>query len=71
MACYSEWAERSEVSAVVERDQAEGNDDKENGFLVDVPAEEERGVGAEGGGRDKVGPRWAEEELNECGLENG
>jgi hypothetical protein len=41
MACYSEWAERSQVSAVVERNQAEGNDDKENGFLVDVPAEQE------------------------------
>jgi hypothetical protein len=36
---------------------------------VHVPAKEERGVGAEGCGRYEVGPCWAEEELDECGLE--
>jgi hypothetical protein len=38
---------------------------------VHVPTEEERGVGAEGRGRYEVGPCWAEEELDECGLEGG
>jgi hypothetical protein len=66
--CYSERAESSQVSAVVERDQTEGNDDKENGFLVDVPAKKKRGVGAEGGSCDKVGPRRAKEQLDQCGL---
>jgi hypothetical protein len=61
MACYGEWAERSKVSAIIERNQAEGDDDKENSFLMDVPAEEERGVGAEGGSCDKVGPCRTEE----------
>jgi hypothetical protein len=46
VACYGEWAESSQVSAVVERDETEGNDDKQDSFFVDVPAEEERGVSA-------------------------
>jgi len=37
---------------------------------VHVPAEEERGIGAEGRGCYEVGPCWAEEELDECGLED-
>jgi hypothetical protein len=61
MACYGERAESSKVSTVVECDQAEGDDDKENGFLVDVPAKEERGVGTKGGSGDEVGPCRTEE----------
>ena len=47
----------------------ERNCDQQNGFLVHVPTEEKRGVGAEGRGRYEVGPCWAEEELDESGLE--
>lgn len=44
MACYSEGTEGTEVAAVFEGDEAEGYDDQEDGFFVDVPAEEERCV---------------------------
>lgn len=45
------------MPAVVERDETKGNDDQQDGFLMDVPAEEEGGVGTEGSGCHEVGPR--------------
>ena len=69
VACHSQWAEGTEVATIVERDQAERNDDQQNRFLVDVPAEEERGVSAEGGSCHEVRPCRAQEELDECWLE--
>lgn len=57
------------MTTVVEGDEAERNYDKQDGFLMNVPAEEEGGVGTECGGCDEVGPCWAEEELDQCGLE--
>jgi hypothetical protein len=58
------------MSAVVKCDEAEGNNNQQDGFFVDVPAEEERCVSAKSGGCNEVGPCWSEEELDECGLEN-
>jgi hypothetical protein len=66
---YCQRAESSQVSAVVQRYQTEWDDDQQDRFLVHVPAEEERGVGAECRGRYEVGPCRAEEELDESGLE--
>jgi len=66
---YCQRAESSQVSAVVQRYQTEWDDDQQDRFLVHVPTEEKRGVGAEGRGRYEVGPCWAEEELDESGLE--
>lgn len=57
------------MTTVVECDEAERNYDKQDGFFMDVPAEEEGGVGAECGSCDKVGPRREEEELDQRGLD--
>ena len=56
------------MAAVLERDKAEGNDDEEDRFLVDVPAEEEGGVCTEGQGGDEVVPGGAEEKFDKRGL---
>ena len=56
------------MATVVKCDQAERNDDQQNRFLVDVPAEEERGVSAESGSCNEIGPGRSEEELDERRL---
>lgn len=66
-----ERAERSQVSSVFQRDQAEGYDDEQDGFFVHVPAEKEGGVGAEGGGCHEICPGGAEEEFDKRGLRVG
>jgi hypothetical protein len=53
------------VTAVLQSNKAERNNDQEDSFFVDVPAEEEGGVGAEGGGADEGGPCGVEEEADE------
>ncbi len=68
MTADGQGAEGAEVAAVLEREKAEGDDDEEDRFLVDVPAEEEGGVGAERQGGDEIVPRRAEEEFGERGL---
>lgn len=40
------WSERSKVSSVLERYQAEGDDDQQNCLLMDMPTEKERRVSA-------------------------
>lgn len=65
VACNSEWAEGAEVAAVAKGDEGGGDEDQQDSFLVDVPAKEERGVGAEGGGADEGGPGGVEEEAYE------
>jgi len=71
VACHSERSEGAEVPAIVERDQAERNDDQQDRFLVDVPPEEERSISAESSSCNEVGPCRAEEKLDECRLETG
>lgn len=41
MARNGEWAECAQVASVLKGDEAEGNDDEQDGFLVNVPAEKE------------------------------
>lgn len=67
----SQWAKGTKVPSVFEREEAEGDDDEQDGFLVHVPAEEEGGVGAEGEGGDEACPGGLEEELDEGGLGRG
>jgi hypothetical protein len=50
---YGERAEGAEIPSVSESEEAEGDKDEEDGFLVDVPAEEKGGVGAEDDGADE------------------
>lgn len=68
MAGYREGAEGAEVASVFEGEEAEGDDDEEDGFLVDMPAEEEGRVAAECEGADEVVPGRSEEELCERDL---
>lgn len=49
-----EHLERREQSAVLADDKRQGHDDEHDGLLVDVPAKEEGGVGAEGDGADEA-----------------
>ena len=48
MACYCEGTECAEVPPVREGEEGEGEEDEEDGFFVDVPAEEEGGEATEG-----------------------
>lgn len=68
MTAHCKRSESAKVASILECKEAERDDDKQDGLLVDVPTEEERGVGAKGDGRDEVWPGWAEEEFGESGL---
>lgn len=68
MARYCERPECAEISSVFERDQAEWDDDQENGFLVDVISEKERGVSAERDRADKRFPVGTKPELDQREL---
>lgn len=63
-----ERPESAQVSSVFQREEAEGDDDEEDRFLMDMPAEEERCVAAERDRCHKIVPRWLEEQLDESGL---
>lgn len=60
--------EGAQITTIFQRDEAERDDDKQNGFFVYVPAEEEGGITAECQGCDKVCPGWAEEQFDQGGL---
>lgn len=63
--------ESTQIAAVLQRDEGEGYDDKQDGLFVNMPPEEERGIAAERNGADKAGPGGVEEELDERdGLED-
>ena len=68
MASYGEGAEGAEVATVFEGDEAEGEDDEEDGFFVDVPAEEEGGVATEGEGADKGLPGGVKDKFRKADL---
>lgn len=57
-------SEGAKIPTVLECDEGEWDDDEQDGLLVDVPAEEERGVPAERNGADEAGPGGIEEELD-------
>ena len=62
--------ERAQVAPVAQRDEREGDDDEQDGLLVNVPAEEERGVAAQRDGAYEAVPRRIYEELHQRhGLE--
>lgn len=64
MTSYCEGAEGTEVASVFEGDETEWDDNEEDGFFVDVPAEEEGGIAAEGYCADEGIPGWIKEELD-------
>lgn len=53
---HGKRTERAEVPAIFQCDQAEGNDDQEHCLFMDVPAEQERGISAEGDGANECLP---------------
>lgn len=68
MARHGEGFEGREVAPVLQGEEGEGEDHEEDGFFVDVPAEEEGGVAAEGNGAEEVVVGGFEEELNQTEL---
>lgn len=68
MACHCQRSECAEVAAVLECDQAKGDDDQKHGFLVDVPAKEERGIAAQSNCADECVPLRPEPELHQGDL---
>ena len=68
MSCDGERPEGAEVAAVFQSNKAEREDDEEDGFFVDVPAEEEGGVAAEGERADECFPGGVEEEFRKADL---
>lgn len=62
---YSQGSECTEVSPVSERHQAERDDDKEDGLLVDMPAKQEGCVATERHCTDKCLPCGSEQEPDE------
>lgn len=63
-----ERAKRSQVPTVLQGKQAERYDDKQYGLLMDMPAEEKRGVSAERNSGNEVVPCGVEEELQQSRL---
>lgn len=47
MSCNRQGSECAKISTILESDQAERNDHKENGFLMHMPAKQEGCVTAE------------------------
>lgn len=68
MTRHCQRSESSKVSTIFERKQAEWDNDEQNRLLMDVPAEQERGIAAEGDCRHEVVPVGVEEELQESRL---
>jgi len=58
MTSDSQGPESAKESAVMKCNQAKWNDDKQNRFLVNMPAKEEGSVTAERDCTDKRLPRW-------------
>jgi len=70
VARHGQGPEGAEIPAVLQGDEAEGDDDEEDGLLMDMPPEEERGVSAEGDSPDEVVPGGLDEQLEQGnGLE--
>jgi len=60
--------ERSEISAIFERDQAERDDYQQDRLLVDMPAEQKGCVSAECQSTHESIPSWSEEKFDKCRL---
>jgi hypothetical protein len=58
MTCYCQGSEGAKESAVMKCDQAERNDNEKDSLLVDMPAEQERGVPTQGDRANKGLPLW-------------
>lgn len=58
----------TEVSSIGESEEREREEHEQDGFFVDVPAEEEGGVAAEGESGGEGAPGWMEKEFYQGGL---
>ena len=70
MTSNSQGPESPVIPAILERYQAEGNNDQEYSLLMNVPAEEKRCVATERDGADKGFPGRLEEESEKNRLKD-
>jgi hypothetical protein len=68
MAGHGQRSEGTEISSVFESNQAERDDDEEYGLLMDVPAEQERRIAAEGDRTDERVPCRLEQQADQKWL---
>lgn len=70
MAGYGQGTEGAQMASVLERDEAERDDDEEDGLFVDVPAKQKRGISTQRDGPYEAVPGGQPEQLGERdGLE--
>lgn len=69
MTRHSQWSECAKVSAIMKGNQTKGNDDKQNGLLMNVPPEEKGSIATKSDRADKDLPGWLVEEANKDGLD--
>lgn len=69
MTGHGKRSEGSEISAVLQCEEAEGYNDQQDSFLMHMPAKEEGSVAAECQSANKDFPRWFEEKLDEWWLQ--
>lgn len=65
MSCHGEWSESAKVSSVLQRDETEGKNDQQNGFLMNMPAKQEGRVAAEGHSSDEVVPGCIQKQFDQ------
>jgi hypothetical protein len=58
MTCDRQGSKGAKESAIVERNQAERDDDKKNSLLVNMPAEQEGSIPTQGDRTNESFPRW-------------
>ena len=68
MSGYSQGAESAKVPPVFERDETERDNDQKYRFLMDMPAEQERCISAQGDGTNESLPFRVAPELNQREL---
>lgn len=63
-----QWSECAQIPSILQSYQTERDDHQQYGFLVNVPAEQKRGVSTESQTTHKVIPSRSQEDLNQRGL---
>jgi hypothetical protein len=63
--CDSQRSESSQVPSVPQGNQTEGNNDQQDGFFMNVPSKEKRGIATQRDGADEILPRTVPEKLDE------
>ncbi len=70
MSCDCQRSKGAKVSPILECQQAEWNDHKEDSFLMNMPAEQKRRVAAKRDGADECFPCWLDKQFDQSELSN-